>query len=225
VATNNGTSISIVGAGISTAGSVLESAAGTASANASGSLQFDANGNLISPTANVAGIQLGGLTDGAADLGITWDLYGSNGTGMITQSSSDASTASTAVSATTQDGYASGTYRGFAIDSSGVVSASFSNGKTKVVGQIALANVANVQGLTINPGNSYSTTAASGSATTGVAGTSGLGTLEDDALENSNVDISTQFSNLIVAQQAYDANSKAITTFDTISQDTLNMIH
>jgi flagellar hook protein FlgE len=225
VATNNGTSISIAGAGISTAGNVLESAAGTASSNASGSLQFDANGNLISPTTNVAGIQLGGLADGAAGLGITWDLFGSNGTSMITQSSSDASAASTAVTATSQNGYASGTYQGFAIDSSGVVSASFSNGETQVVGQIALANVANEQGLTINPGNSYSTTAASGSATTGVAGTSGLGTLEDDALENSNVDISTQFSNLIVAQQAYDANSKAITTFDTISQDTLNMIH
>jgi len=225
VATNNGSSISIAGAGISTTGSVLESAAGTASANASGSLQFDADGNLISPNKNIAGIQLGGLADGAADLGITWDLFGSNGTGMITQSSSDASASSTAVSATSQDGYASGTYSGFAIDSSGVVSASFSNGQNQVVGQLALASVANEQGLTIDSGNNYSTTSASGTATTGVAGTAGLGTLEDDALENSNVDISTEFSNLIVAQQTYDANSKAITTFDTISQDTLNMIH
>ena len=225
VATNNGTSITIAGAGISTTGSVLESAVGTASTNASGSLQFDADGNLISPNANIAGIQLGGLTDGAADLGITWDLYGTNGTGMITQSSSDASASTTAVSATTQNGYASGTYSGFAIDSSGVVSASFSNGQNQVVGQLALASVSNEQGLTIDSGNNYSTTSASGTATTGVAGTAGLGTLEDDALENSNVDISTEFSNLIVAQQTYDANSKAITTFDTISQDTLNMIH
>jgi len=225
VATNNGTSITIAGAGISTTGSVLESAVGTASTNASGSLQFDADGNLISPNANIAGIQPGGLTDGAADLGITWDLYGTNGTGMITQSSSDASASTTAVSATTQNGYASGTYSGFAIDSSGVVSASFSNGQNQVVGQLALASVSNEQGLTIDSGNNYSTTSASGTATTGVAGTAGLGTLEDDALENSNVDISTEFSNLIVAQQTYDANSKAITTFDTISQDTLNMIH
>ena len=225
LAVPSGNTLSIVGTGISTAGSVLESAAGTASGNASGTLKFDANGNLVSPNANISGIQLGGLADGAADLGITWDLYGSNGVPTITQSSSDASASSTVVSATTQNGYASGSYSGFSIDSSGVVSASFSNGQTAVVGQIALASVANEQGLTIASGNNYSTTTASGTPTTGVAGTAGLGTLEDDALENSNVDISTEFSDLIVAQQTYDANSKAITTFDTISQDTLNMIH
>ena len=88
-----------------------------------------------------------------------------------------------------------------------------------------LANVANTQGLTIEAGNNYATTTASGNATAGIAGTGGLGTLEDDTLEESNVDMSTQFSNLIVEQQAFDASSKAITTFDTISQDTLNMIH
>jgi flagellar hook protein FlgE len=49
--------------------------------------------------------------------------------------------------------------------------------------------------------------------------------LEDDTLENSNVDISTQFSDLIVAQQAFEASSKAITTFDSVSQETINMIH
>jgi flagellar hook protein FlgE len=85
--------------------------------------------------------------------------------------------------------------------------------------------VANQQGLTIEAGNNYGTTTASGTATVGIAGTGGLGTLEDEALEESNVDISTQFANLIVAQQAFQASSKAITTFDTISQDTINMIH
>jgi flagellar hook protein FlgE len=137
-----------------------------------------------------------------------------------------ASTASTnPVTGTTQDGYASGSYQGFSVDASGVVSASFSNGETQVVGQVALANVANQQGLTIEAGNNYGTTTASGTATVGIAGTGGLGTLEDEALEESNVDISTQFANLIVAQQAFQASSKAITTFDTISQDTINMIH
>jgi flagellar hook protein FlgE len=149
---------------------------------------------------------------------------------MITQSAV-ASTASTnPVTGTTQDGYASGSYQGFSVDASGVVSASFSNGETQVVGQVALANVANQQGLTIEAGNNYGTTTASGTATVGIAGTGGLGTLEDEALEDealeeSNVDISTQFANLIVAQQAFQASSKAITTFDTISQDTINMIH
>jgi flagellar hook protein FlgE len=79
--------------------------------------------------------------------------------------------------------------------------------------------------MKIEAGNNYATTTASGSATTGLAGAAGLGTLEDDTLENSNVDISTQFSDLIVAQQAFEASSKAITTFDSVSQETINMIH
>jgi len=217
--------LSISGPGISLGGSLIESAAGTASANAAGTLTFDADGNLVGPTANLTGIQLGGLTDGAANLSLTWDLFGAGGAGMITQSAQGTSTSTNPVSGTTQDGYASGSYQGFKVDSSGVVSASFSNGQTQVVGQVVLANVANLQGLTIEAGNNYETTAASGTATTGVAGTGGLGTLEDDTLENSNVDISTQFSDLIVAQQAFEASSKAITTFDTVSQETLNMIH
>jgi flagellar hook protein FlgE len=222
-ATANGLSIS--GPGISLGGSLIESAAGTASGNATGSLTFDSSGNLIAPTSNIVGIQLGGLSDGAANLSLTWNLYGSGGTGDITQSVTDAASSSNPVTGTAQDGYASGTYQGFAVDSSGIVSATFSNGQTQAVGQVVLANVANTQGLTIEAGNNYATTTASGNATAGIAGTGGLGTLEDDTLEESNVDMSTQFSNLIVEQQAFDASSKAITTFDTISQDTLNMIH
>jgi flagellar hook protein FlgE len=57
-----------------------------------------------------------------------------------------------------------------------------------------------------------------------VAGTGGRGTVTDDALEQSNIDISTEFSNLIVAQRAFEANSKTVTTFDTVTQDTLSMI-
>jgi len=223
LATGNGLSIS--GPGISLGGSLAESAAGTASANATGSLTFDSSGNLIAPSANVAGIQLGGLTDGAANLSLTWDLYGSSGVGLITQSAVGASASTNPVTGTIQDGYASGSYQGFSVDASGVVSASFSNGQTQVVGQVALASVANLQGLTIEAGNNYATTTASGPATVGMAGTGGLGTLEDKALEEANVDISSQFANLIVAQQAFQASSKAITTFDTISQDTINMIH
>ena len=59
----------------------------------------------------------------------------------------------------------------------------------------------------------------------GTSGTAGLGTLQDGALEQSNVNISAEFSNLIVAQRAFEANSKAVTTFDTVTQETINMIH
>lgn len=192
----------------------------TGGANLTGALQFDANGNLTAPAANVPGISFTGLSDGANDLTLSWDLYGANNKATVTQVAS-----ASAVSATNQNGYASGEYSGFTIDSSGVVSAEFSNGQTTAVGQLALASITNQQGLTITAGNNYQTTLASGAASVGVAGAAGLGTIQDEALEESNVDISTQFSDLIVQQQAFDASSKAITTFDTISQDTLNMIH
>jgi flagellar hook protein FlgE len=192
----------------------------TGGANLTGTLQFDANGNLTLPAANVSGITFTGLSDKASDMNMTWDLYGANNKPTITQVAS-----TSAVSGTTQNGFASGEYSGFSIGSDGLVSAEFSNGQTTPVGQVALANVTNEQGLKIMAGNNYETTLASGAATVGVAGAAGLGTLEDEALEGSNVDISTQFANLIVAQQAFEASSKAITTFDTISQETINMIH
>lgn len=194
----------------------------TGGANLTGTLTFDQNGNLTTPANNAAvpPISFTGLGDGASDLAIAWNLYGANGKPTVTQVSS-----ASAVSATNQNGYASGEYNGFTIDSNGLVSAKFSNGQTTAVGQIALASITNQQGLVITAGNNYQTTLASGAASVGVAGSAGLGTMEDEALEQSNVDISTQFSDLIVAQQAFEASSKAITTFDTISQETINMIH
>jgi flagellar hook protein FlgE len=191
-----------------------------AGANLTGTLQFNANGNLTAPAANVGGIQFTGLADGASNLNVTWDLYGTNNQPTITQVSS-----ASAVSATNQNGYASGEYSGFTIDSDGIVSAKFSNGQTTPVGQLALASITNEQGLSISAGDNYDTTLVSGAASIGVAGSAGLGTMQDAALEQSNVDISTQFSDLIVAQQAFEASSKAITTFDTVSQETINMIH
>jgi len=71
----------------------------------------------------------------------------------------------------------------------------------------------------------YQATASSGLATVGVAGAGGRGTLEGSSLEASNVNISAEFSNLIVAQRAFEANAKSVTTFDTITQETINMIH
>ena len=105
-----------------------------------------------------------------------------------------------------------------------MITAQFSNGRTSTIGQLAVATVANTAGLTASGGNNFMTTAASGLATIGVAGAGGRGTLNDGALEQSNVNISTEFSNLIVAQRAFEANSKTVTTFDTISQDVLSMV-
>ena len=209
--------LTISGANISTSGSVIQDPVNT---NNTGTLTFNSSGNLVNPAGDVSGISFAGLSDGAATMNMTWDLLGSAGTGNISQTAAANSTSSPS-----QNGYASGQYQSFTIGSNGAVSATYSNGQTQNVGQIALATVSNEQGLVDVGSTEYQTTAASGQASVGVAGTGGLGTLEGSSLKASNVNISAEFSDLIVAQRAFEANSKAVTTFDTITQETINMIH
>jgi flagellar hook protein FlgE len=105
------------------------------------------------------------------------------------------------------------------------VTATFSNEQKLSVGQIALGNVANLQGLRDAGNSDYSAILASGTMAVGTSGSAGLGSMQGAALEASNVNISAEFSNLIIAQRAFEANSKSITTFDTITQETIQMIH
>jgi flagellar hook protein FlgE len=193
-------------------------ATGTPVSN-TGTLTFDSTGTLVSPTGNVAGITFPGMADGASDMSFSLNLFNASGSPLVGQSASTNN-----VAASNQDGFTSGTYQSFAVDAQGVVSASFSNGHSINIGQVAVASVTNPNGLTRAGDNNYQTTAASGSATVGVAGTGGRATIEDDSIEQSNVDISTEFSNLIVAQRAFEANSKTVTTFDTVTQDAIGMI-
>lgn len=210
--------LTITGTNISTTGSVIQDP--VASAAASGNLLFDSSGNLVSPAANISGITFAGLSDGAATMNLSWDILGSSGKPTISQV-----VATSATSASTQDGYASGSYQSFSIGSDGTVTATYSNGQTQAIGQLALANVTNLQGLQLRGDGNYSLTPASGAASIGVSGTNGLGTIQDSALEQSNVNISAEFSNLIIAQRAFEANAKSVTTFDTVTQDTINMVH
>ena len=210
--------------------------AGAAPAPITGTMTFDPNGNLtqVQPTGAAAPSTVGtapgdvqsialafnGLADGANNLNIQWNLLGASGTPTISQ----VDTAS-AVSGTNANGYTSGTFQEFTINSDGTVTAKYSNGQNQTVGQLALANVTNLQGLQLQGDGDYVTTLASGTATVGAPGTSGLAKVQDDALEASNVNISEEFSNLIVAQRAFEANAKSVTTFDTVTQDTINMVH
>jgi flagellar hook protein FlgE len=209
---------SITGANLSTSGSIIQDP--VASANASGTLTFNSSGNLVSPAADPANITFAGLSDNAATVNMTWDLYGANGAGIISQTA-----AASGQSAQTQNGFTSGEYQSFTIGSDGTVTATYSNGQSQAVGQLAIATVSNQQGLVDMGSTQYSANPNSGLATVGVANTGGRGTLEGSSLEASNVNISTEFSNLIVAQRAFEANAKSVTTFDTITQETINMIH
>jgi flagellar hook protein FlgE len=191
---------------------------GTPTGN-TGTLTFNSSGNLVTPSSNISGISFPGMKDGSADMSMKWNLFDAAGNGTLSQTAG-----ASASTATTQDGYTSGTYAGFTVDGSGNIAAQFSNGQTQTVGQVALANVTNVEGLTRAGDNAYVTNTASGVATVGAANTGGLGSVNDDALEGSNVNISTEFTNLIVAQRAFEANSKTVTTFDTLTQETIDLI-
>lgn len=123
VSSNAAGQLSIVGSNITTSGSVIQD---PVSANATGPMTFDSNGNLVSPAANVSNITFTGLSDGAAPMNMTWDVLGTSGKPTISQV--DAASTS---SAGTQNGYASGAYQGFSIGSDGTVTASYSNGQTQ----------------------------------------------------------------------------------------------
>lgn len=186
---------------------------------ASGTLNFNSSGVLTSPSGSVTGITISGLSDGAAKMSMTWDLNGSGGTPAITQQA-----AASATSEQTQNGYTNGTLTGYSVLSDGTVQGQFSNKQTLALGQIAVASFANNQGLTQTTDNNYQASFASGAAVVGVAGEGGNGTITGDAVEASNVSLSTEFANLIVAQQGYEANAKVLTTLDQVSQATLQVV-
>ena len=141
--------------------------------------------------------------------GDTWkvDFPVPGSTGAVTQFSGQ-----TTLTMTNQDGYPSGTLASFSIGGDGVVTGSFSNGKTLAVAQIALATFSNPGGLTDEGNQMFAASPNSGQANIGTPSTGGRGTLVGGALESSNVDLATQLTDLIVAQEAYQANTKVVST-------------
>lgn len=185
--------------------------------NGTGTLSFNSNGNLVAPAGNITNLSVSGFADGASQLNFNWNLY-DNGVGLMTQVAAASSTSSTQ-----QDGTSSGSLQKFAIGADGMVMGTFSNGKTAVLGQLVLATFANQQGLMRTGSNGFLETLASGQAVVGAPGTGGRGTLSGGSLELSNVDIATEFSNMIIAQRGFQANARVVTTFDEITQDTINL--
>jgi flagellar hook protein FlgE len=184
-----------------------------------GTLQFGPDGNLISPPADVQGISISNLADGAKTMSLNWQLFSSPGTGVITQTAEPSAT-----SGTKQDGYSAGTLQSYSINSSGVIDGVLSNGQTVALGQIALATFANYDGLANLGSDDYQASLASGAASVAAPGTGGSGTLDGGSLEASNVDIATAFTMLIQAERGYEANAKAISTADTVMQASINLI-
>lgn len=191
--------------------------AGAPTVVANGTLNFDSSGNLTSPLGSVP-VAITGLADGAANMNVAWSLTEPSGNSLVTQVASPSTTAST-----DQNGYVSGTLQNFTIMQDGTIDGQFSNGQTQAIGQIALASFANSQGLQLDGGSSYQSTLASGAAVIGTANSGGRGTITGGAVELSNVDISTEFTNLIVVQRAFEADARVVTTFDSVSSSTINL--
>lgn len=123
----------------------------------------------------------------------------------------------------TQTGYPTGEYAGLSISARGDVIANYTNGETQAVGVVALSDFRNMQGLKAVGGNAWIETSESGVAMTGKPGANGMSTLKGLALEESNVDMSQELVNMIVAQRTYQANAQTIKTQDQVLQTLITM--
>ncbi len=159
----------------------------------------------------------------AADIGTNTDNLVNYADPLISVNATTSYDSSSSTISTSQDGYAAGFLEDLEIDENGVVSGNFSNGQTIDLFVIGLATFVNENGLDQEGANLYSQTEESGLATTGIAGTSSLGSIESYTLEASNVDLSTEMVELISLQRGYQSNSKVITTVDTLLSEALNL--
>lgn len=174
-----------------------------------GQLQFNENGILNSN--NSYQLKITGIP-GASD--ITIDLDFSN----VTQHARE-----TTVDLSYQDGYAAGTLLGIAIDSSGTITGVFDNGINQELAQIALCNFDNPSGLMKAGKNMFRESANSGVPQIGLPGTGGRGSVSPGSLEMSNVDLAEEFTQMIITQRGFQANSRIITASDEMLQDLVNL--
>ncbi|MCS6947024.1 MAG: flagellar hook protein FlgE [Steroidobacteraceae bacterium] len=175
-------------------------------------LVFSNTGSLITPASGRLTFPAYTPTTGAAPLTLTYDF------GQATQYGGPFT-----VNAITQDGYTTGRLIGIDTDSTGIVQARFTNGRSQPLGQIALAQFSNPNGLQQLGDTNWAETFTSGQALKGQAGNAGLGLIQSGALEASNVDITEQLVNMITAQRNFQANAQMISTADTITQTIINI--
>jgi flagellar hook protein FlgE len=200
---------------------VVGGTAGTPTSIATGTLGFDAAGELLS-------VNGGGPADvtlttpawqnGAAASSWSWNIVDDDN-----ESALSGYAITSATSSIRQNGSAPGTMDNITIAPDGTITATFGAGQTVSIGQLALAQFNNPKGLVKLGSNRYGESAAAGVPNVGVAGTGGRGTLIGSALEQSNVDIAQEFTQMILAQRGYQANSKTITVSDELLLETLNL--
>ncbi|WP_158747617.1 flagellar hook protein FlgE [Acidisphaera sp. L21] len=192
-----------------------------------GSVAGQPAGTIESVTPDSGGLTTGG-TGSAAVLNvplagggqsIALNLGTFNKSDGLTQFAGTAYTLNSA----TQDGIPPGAFSGISTQSNGNIVANYDNGQSRTIGQVPIVQFANPDALQKQDGQVYTATAQSGPATIKTAGSNGAGNLVTSATEGSNVDIASEFTKLIVAQRAYSANTKMITTADDMLQQTIDM--
>jgi flagellar hook protein FlgE len=194
--------------------------AGTETSIGKGTLTFDANGDLKTPASGTPIALTNGtaLADGAATLNINWNPYDANNNPTITGYAQ-----TSAASGTTQDGEAAATVTGVQLENGGIMVATYSDGTTQNLAQVAVANVSNPGSMVATNNNDYLLGPGTITPSIGAAGTGGRGNLVGQSIEASNVDMATQFTDLIVYQQGYEANSKVLTTISQMDQTLLQI--
>lgn len=176
------------------------------------SLTFSTTGSLVTPAAGVVNIAAFTPSGGGAAMTLAQDYSASTQFG-----------AAFSVNALAQDGFTTGRLSGLDIDNEGIIFARFTNGQSSVQGQVALADFSNPQGLQPVSDTSWGETFSSGAVTIGSPGTASLGLIQAGALEQSNVDLSEELVNMIIAQRSFQANAEVISTSDTITQSIINL--
>lgn len=189
---------------------------GSLKTTTSSDMTVDSNGkmtltNWVPAAKNASGVMASNGAD-AATGGVTLDM-----------AKTSSYNTTSAVTAKSQDGYATGSLSSLSIDSEGNIFGSYSNGESKTIGQVALANFSNVQGLTPNGSTGWRESSASGVPVVGAPNSGTMGTLTAGSLEDSNVDLTSELVNLIKAQSNYQANAKTISTESTIMQTIIQM--
>ena len=174
-------------------------------------LAFSTSGALTTPAAGT--LTSGAFTiPGAANITMNMDYSAS------TQFGSPFS-----VYGLSQDGYTTGRLSGLDIDNEGIIFARFTNGQSSVQGQLALADFPNPQGLQPVGDTAWGETFSSGQVTVGAPGTASLGLVQSGSLEQSNVDLSEELVNMIIAQRSFQANAEVISTSDAVTQSIINL--
>ena len=191
---------------------------GEATEVANGTLSFNSDGLLDAEAQNTSNVTFVGAT--AQDLNFDFGeaiADGGDGSGASGYGSPSN------VSFQKQDGYGAGAFQYMTIQADGQVVGTFSNGEIRTLAQVALATFPSTTGLKSVGRNLYAATRGSGEATVGVPGSGGRGDLFAGSLEQSNVDLTNEFTTLIIAQRGYQANSRTITTADQLLNEVVNL--